>query len=506
MNNCCLAKMYFKKIAIMLIATLSQLQVNAQGISVTKFYLLESDLTAQNRNTMVEDQNGEKCALIRIQTTQKGFVFDVGSIGVQQIDDNHTGEIWLYVPYGVKHLDIRHSQYGSLIGYNFPIAINKARTYILDLKTSNIQSSGANQSISINNNVSRKVLFSMKENECIYESEYFANLNLEDNRFSCIVIDTISNKKTFVWNGIRKVSSMGLEAFHVDLDNYNKCILQYAHDGSESFNELFLNGKTYGPYDGWVTLLSENQSRWCEYKGPGMLGIDKPYRRGWMLKDYFVFKNMGFYYISDHGKITRVPSKYMKSENEETYVDVFAIQDDILKGRYGTKKIKVEYKDQNLIINGKNYKHYIVKDNKEDNDKFERWGQLLTNGGNLVFASLPNEEVLVNLTTGKLQVIKKDETFDYKNFKIIKKPESWDRFFERKDATIQYDVDRLAIILQDESFNNTFMSTLKTDYVQINNQKFGNGPALSAIYDKTKKSFIWTTFEKNELVMYQVYL
>lgn len=499
-------KKTFLTFSITIGALFVQTKSNAQGIAVTNFYLAETDLTAQNRNSMVLDQNGEKCALIRIQTTEKGFVFDVGSIGIQQIEDNHTGEIWLYVPYGVKHLDIRHSSYGSLLGYNFPISITKARTYILNLRTSEVRQSECDQKIAINNNVSRKVLFSMKENERIYESEYVANLNIEDNRFACVLVDTLSGKKTFVWNGIRKASSLGLEALHVDLDNYAKCVLRYAHEGSKSYNELFFNGKIYGPYDGWVTLLSENQSRWCEYKGGGMLGIDKPYRRGWVLKDYFVFKNMGFYYIFDHGKISRLPSKYIKNEDNETYADVIAVQSDIIKGRFGTQKIKMDYKNQSLIINGKVYKHYTAKDAKTDSENFEKWGELISNGSNLVYASLPSEEVLVNISTGKIQTINKDQTFDYEHFKIIKEPENWDRFFERKDASIQYDVDRLAIVLQDESLNNTFMSTLKTDYVQINNQKFGNGPALSAIYDKKKNSFVWTTFEKNELVMYQVYL
>ena len=49
--------------------------VHAQKISVSRFVLDESDLTAQNKSTSVEDQNGDKCALIRVQTTQKGFSF-----------------------------------------------------------------------------------------------------------------------------------------------------------------------------------------------------------------------------------------------------------------------------------------------------------------------------------------------------------------------------------------------------------------------------------------------
>lgn len=110
----------------------------AQKISVSNFYLAESDLTAQNRNTLVLDQNGDKCALIRVQTTQKGFIFDVGSAGVQKVDDTHAGEIWVYVPFGVRHISIRHPQLGSLSNYDFPINIRKATTYIMEITTDKV--------------------------------------------------------------------------------------------------------------------------------------------------------------------------------------------------------------------------------------------------------------------------------------------------------------------------------------------------------------------------------
>lgn len=106
--------------------------MSAQDISVTEFYLAEHDLTANGRNAVM-DQNGDKCALIRVQTTQKGFQFDVGSAGITKIEDNHVGEIWLWVPYGIKHISIRHQQLGSLPNYDFPITIQKARTYIMKI-------------------------------------------------------------------------------------------------------------------------------------------------------------------------------------------------------------------------------------------------------------------------------------------------------------------------------------------------------------------------------------
>ena len=44
--------------------------VQAQELKVTDFYMDQSDLTANQQGTMVLDQNGEKCALIKIITAQ----------------------------------------------------------------------------------------------------------------------------------------------------------------------------------------------------------------------------------------------------------------------------------------------------------------------------------------------------------------------------------------------------------------------------------------------------
>lgn len=123
---------------ILLFVVLFVMSANAQKIAVTRFYLDEKDLTAQNRRTEVEDQNGDKCALIRVQTTQRGFSFDVGSMGIQKIEDNHVGEIWVWVPFGVRHISIRHPRLGSLSNYDFPISIEKARTYIMEITSDKV--------------------------------------------------------------------------------------------------------------------------------------------------------------------------------------------------------------------------------------------------------------------------------------------------------------------------------------------------------------------------------
>ena len=128
-----------KRIASLLILLAITLTLAAQNISVASFTLDEKDLTANLSGTSVEDQNGQKCALLRIQTTEKGFTFDVGVLGVQKVDDSKVGEIWVYVPAGVRRITIRHQQLGTLKDYYFPVNITAAKTYYMQLTTAQIQ-------------------------------------------------------------------------------------------------------------------------------------------------------------------------------------------------------------------------------------------------------------------------------------------------------------------------------------------------------------------------------
>ena len=121
-----------RKAAFLFLFILSSLFICAQNLSVESFKLLENDLTANTQGTMMRDQNGEVAALIRVVTTEKGFVFDGGMMGIVGTKQD-VGEILLYVPYGIQKITIKHEQLGVLRDYYFPIPIEKARTYELKL-------------------------------------------------------------------------------------------------------------------------------------------------------------------------------------------------------------------------------------------------------------------------------------------------------------------------------------------------------------------------------------
>ena len=127
-----------KRILMIALMQVCTLMVWAQGINVSSFRLLENDLDANTAGTMEKDQNGEVAALIKVVSTQTGFSFDGGTLGIVKTLQK-PGEIWVYVPHGMKKITISHPQLGTLRDYYLPTAILSARTYEMILVTGTIE-------------------------------------------------------------------------------------------------------------------------------------------------------------------------------------------------------------------------------------------------------------------------------------------------------------------------------------------------------------------------------
>ena len=69
-------------------------------ISVKSFRKLENDMTARVDAPKI-DQNGDVCAIIKIVTTQTGFIWEPDGLGIISAEPKGA-EYWLYVPYGAK--------------------------------------------------------------------------------------------------------------------------------------------------------------------------------------------------------------------------------------------------------------------------------------------------------------------------------------------------------------------------------------------------------------------
>ena len=110
--------------------------LNAQNrIVVDSFKVLETDLDA-NVVAPKKDQNGDKCAIIKVVTSQTGFSWDIGMLGIVS-SEYKNGEYWIYVPHSAEYLTIKHQQLGVL-RYDLKIPIEKATVYEMRLITGQV--------------------------------------------------------------------------------------------------------------------------------------------------------------------------------------------------------------------------------------------------------------------------------------------------------------------------------------------------------------------------------
>ncbi len=109
----------------------------SQKISVKEFHVLRNDQTARINNPVI-DQNGEKCALIKVVTTVQGMLFEGGMLGIMKREWKN-GEYWVYIPHGAKKITIKHDKFQVLRDYIYPEAIHEATVYEMILTTGRVK-------------------------------------------------------------------------------------------------------------------------------------------------------------------------------------------------------------------------------------------------------------------------------------------------------------------------------------------------------------------------------
>ncbi len=126
-----------KKIIFLFVLFIVSVSIQAQNISVKSFKVLPMDQTARITHPVI-DQNGEKCALIKVVTTQQGMFFEGGMLGImKRLWKN--GEYWVYIPHGAKKITIKHDHLGVLRNYIYPEAITEATVYEMVLTSGKVK-------------------------------------------------------------------------------------------------------------------------------------------------------------------------------------------------------------------------------------------------------------------------------------------------------------------------------------------------------------------------------
>ncbi len=131
MTNSTIARLLPVGLLLLFLLVVPHSATTQNKIQVTSFQRMETDITARITAPQ-RDQNGEICALIRIVTTEKDFMFEPDALGIVA-RENKPGEIWLYVPRGARRISIMHEKYGILRNYFYPDLIEKATVYEMEL-------------------------------------------------------------------------------------------------------------------------------------------------------------------------------------------------------------------------------------------------------------------------------------------------------------------------------------------------------------------------------------
>lgn len=121
-------KLVYKIPFIIVCCLLSAQLLSAASIKVKHFAELPSDLS--NRTYLHKDHNDDPCAIIKVIGADASFILGTENEVVKRVYKD--GEIWLYVPTGIKRITIKHSS--NTLRYAFPIPIEYA-VYELALRS-----------------------------------------------------------------------------------------------------------------------------------------------------------------------------------------------------------------------------------------------------------------------------------------------------------------------------------------------------------------------------------
>ncbi|MGN0089040.1 MAG: PEGA domain-containing protein [Candidatus Limimorpha sp.] len=129
-------------------------QQNNSRLNVKSLKLIENDTEASR--TMKKDKNGDKCALIKIQTPNMNeaernrlqFQADMGTFVYD--DKTAVGEVKIFLTEGCKTLIIMHPDYGKL-NYAMPLTLEGWKTYEMVLMADK-DDAAAPKTISLNSN------------------------------------------------------------------------------------------------------------------------------------------------------------------------------------------------------------------------------------------------------------------------------------------------------------------------------------------------------------------
>lgn len=118
-------------VLFLLLAIVGTFTASAQELSVKSFEVKTNDLSARTQSR--QDNNGNDCALVKVQLAASGAKFEGNIVGDVKYD---TSEYWVYMPQGSKRMTVKLEGYLPLeVSFNnYQTSKLEKATYFLVLK------------------------------------------------------------------------------------------------------------------------------------------------------------------------------------------------------------------------------------------------------------------------------------------------------------------------------------------------------------------------------------
>lgn len=327
-------------------------------------------------------------------------------------------------------------------------------------------------------NLSCTVLYTCGVDEDFYHSEYYSNMKIDGNKFSCI---TDSNDGlTLVLNGEKIITASGLWVYWVDLTSKDKCVYTYVNDEEEF---IVIDGQKYGPYDD-----IKYNSYYC---ANGVVSdTDLLYN-----KNKFFFQRMGRIYRHDNdGSIYECEGESVWAATEKS---------PIYKSYNGKHTAQFFNNYRKITVDNNDFVLPIDKGAYEESIRLEDF--FITNDGVCVV------KLAYEVKNGGW---KYSNVFIYSNtLKDFSEKEYFDpttNSFKAKSNNLcgsrQFEDfwwwNRGNISLQDKTKKHLFTANCDYEYVMIDDKKYGNSTPINAFYDEGNDAFGWVCIEGKQLVLY----
>lgn len=347
--------------------------------------------------------------------------------------------------------------------------------------------------------IERKVHYKLKKHEIIFYDEYVASFKFENQSFACVIEDTITKIKTFIWNGQKKITGTYINCHYIDFDDYDQCIIYYAH-GKDKY--LKIENNLYGPYERIeYPIIGENEE---DSRTVGYLwhNFSSETMNTWFYKNCFLFQQLNKEFLYLNGKI------YLASDEKCSLINTLQVVDRKVEGENIFKSLDGTH-------SAAWYPTYILYENVsyqlpfESGDTFEGGKLYLFDDGSCFGEirrcnrqnSSPERITRIYIHEGKMNILALDEVFNFRKQCIEKIQNSRDMNDYQAFFKKPYYNNRSYEII-DPTRRHYLISDIEYPYVVIDNKKYGKECAIHAWYRAEENAFLGITLENNQLVSY----